>query len=224
MCIKAAIKVFFIALSLNYLCTGCGEAPIPPTVLWNTQEICGRDKGSSTERESIYRAKIPQNWIRRDPASDESIVDTTKALCEFVIAEETGQIRITIHNFPFNQMQDRIPPAAQIARWRRQFDSLDAATLRMTPQAYAGFVGMNFEGTGILKGQTNTVMGWSMQLAPEHYQSLSKSNSLSEQKQREQMRADFTIKAVGDPLLVAKHRDQIEKFARSFELIQEIPL
>ena len=55
---------------------------------------------------------------------------------------------------------------AQIMRWKRQFEQLDPATTSVKPQAFSGFVGYLFEGTGILSGETKTVLGWAMELGP----------------------------------------------------------
>jgi hypothetical protein len=71
------------------------------------------------------------------------------------------------------------------------------------------------------------MLGWAMQLAPEHYATLTaaknKALQLEESEEINQMRADFTIKATGPKPLIKLHKDAINNFARSFELINSIP-
>lgn len=71
------------------------------------------------------------------------------------------------------------------------------------------------------------MMGWTMQLAPEHYSQLAlkiqMAKSTIDRNHYSQMRSDFTIKATGPRSLMETHRNAILAFARSFELIEEIP-
>lgn len=186
------------------------------------QDICGRDNGVQLGRTPIYRANVPSKWIRHT-SLNESIADTKKAICEFSIEDQGRQIRITIHSFPSQTIDERIPPAAQIARWKRQLDPLDLASVNVVPQSHGGFAGFLFEGSGILNNEQTTILGWSMQLAPEHYRHLIPGNNTDEANLLRQMRSDYTIKAVGPYDLVAKYKRSIMAFADSFELIQEIP-
>lgn len=187
----------------------CSTSPKEDIVL---HSICGRDAAHTL----IYRIKAPAAWEHHPPSSDESLTDTTKALCEFMIDK---QIRITIHNFPSESLEKRIPPEAQISRWRRQFSFLDPNATVISLQAYSGFKGLLFEGSGMLNGSKQTMMGWSMQLAPVHYRALTHLNLLN----LDQLRSDITIKAVGPSEIMEQYRDQIIRFARSFELIEAIP-
>lgn len=171
--------------------------------------IPARDDGQSLDRPLIYRALAPQNWIRLelDPAS--SIADSTKANCEFQIEEGEEKIRITCHTFPILEGK-RIPPQAQIARWKRQLENLDQLSVHVTPNSHGGFSGLFFEG----EGNQVKVLGWSMQLGEVYLRQL----GLEKEK-----RADYTIKAVGPPSMIEKHRHEIIQFANSFELIDELP-
>lgn len=190
------------------------------------QEIAGRDLPADSppySRQIVYRAKVPSEWIRIDPTVNDSISDTMKPLCEFQIKEGTETIRITIHNFPTDNIEDRIPPEVQIARWRRQFTLLDPAKAFVVPQARGGFAGLQFEGTGIFKGDPATMLGWSMQLANEHYRTLKAIDRIEGKGHYKQMSADYTIKASGPVGLMEKNRESIIEFAKSFELINEIP-
>ena len=177
----------------------------------------------------IYRARIPSEWIRRDPLPEEQLADTTKAICEFIIYRPGSEdlIRITIHNFPSDKIEDRIPPSAQIARWQRQFELLLPHCSNKTAQAFSGYLGLMFIGSGILNGKETTMVGFSMQLAPEHYRTLSHPLALEsspiDAETRLQMRSDVTIKAVGPKQSMNEHQDAIINMARSFELIDEIP-
>lgn len=194
------------------------------TTLSFYQEIAGRDQ----QRKPIYRVKVPANWIRKDLDLNDSLEDTTKALCEFFIPGSPEPIRITIHNFPIDKPSERIPPNAQIARWKRQFTQLDPLSVSITSQSYSGFAGQFFEGKGILSDKSMVMMAWAMQLAPEHVSTLSLNISMALHHSMDasiyrQMRADVTIKATGQQELMEQQRQAIISFAHSFELIQEIP-
>lgn len=195
---------------------GCQSDSSPPTASW--QEIQGREQESNGIRTALYRMHIPYNWIRRDPLPTASLADTTLSLCDFFILEEEEKIRIAIHNFPFQAPEDRIPPTAQIARWKRQFDVLFNEASSVIPQAFSGYSGLLFVGAGKKNNTDEMVLAWSLQLAPEHDQSLSLEKPLEKQ-----LRADVTIKASGPQKLMEKYRDEIISSARSFELIEEIP-
>lgn len=195
-----------------FLLAACQTADRPQGHIFRT-EICGRDDGISLNREPIYRIAAPYDWERLDPSSTESTSDTTTPLCEFLIIEGADQIRIAIHNFPSDSFEGRIPPQAQIMRWQNQFDPIDSASLTITPQSFSGYSGMLIEASGLQKGKPLTLMAWALQLAPEHYRSL----------KDKQMRSDVTIKASGPKFLMRKYREVIFAFARSFELIEEIP-
>lgn len=181
------------------------------------QRIYGRDENAHGP---LYQVKAPLKWIRCDPILKESLHNTMEPLCEYKINDSEGDpIRISIHNFPSKHLEDRIPPSAQIARWKQQFDYLDPISVVITPQAFGGFSGFLFEGSGILKGKRTTVIGWSMQLTPELYRRLEQNDNFVD---NDQMRSDYTIKAQGDPNLIAKYKQSIIAFGRSFELIRPI--
>lgn len=175
---------------------------------WTLHEICGRDKDHTL----VYRIKSPKEWKIVHPEKNEDLSDSKKSLCEFLIQDELGDIKITIHNFTSKSLEERIPPLSQIMRWKKQFEDLDKESVTITPQSYSGFIGLLFEATGKLNGQKQTMICWSMQIAKEHYRIL----------QNEQMKADYTIKIVGLQELVKDKTHEIIKFARSFELIDEI--
>jgi hypothetical protein len=195
------------------LLQGCGTDTTPPVSM---EQFCGRDEGSQG-RQPLYRARVPAGWLRQDTPEGESIADTTKSLCSFTITEAGETIHITIHNFPTNQMEERIPPLAQVARWRRQVPQ--ATFEKLQPQAYGGFSGICVE----LCDTDRAMLAWSMQLAPEHYQQLIVDGTPEHRHNHKQMRSDYTIKAVGPVDLMQRHKKEIVRFARSFELIEEIP-
>jgi len=182
--------------------------------------IKGRD--FTNKRFPVYRINTPNSWIRCDPLPKESLTDTTKPLCEFVIKDPHGAIRIAIHNFATDTIDQRISPIAQVERWKRQFTTISPTDISVTPQAFSGYEGLYFRGTGDLKGANTTVLAWSLCLAPEHYRMLSHAEEDMAALYRE-MRADVTIKAVGRADMMELHEEDIIDFARSFELIEEIP-
>jgi len=179
-------------------------------------EICGREFKSA----AIYRVKAPFQWQFHGPEITENLSDTKKPLCEFFIQEDRHEIRITIHNFPSKTIEDRIPPSAQIIRWKRQFEEFNPLTVSTLPQSFGGFVGAFFEASGKIEGAGITMLCWSMQIAPEHYRRLS--GNVSEQSKNEEIRSCYTIKAMGPVVLIEKNRKTIINFARSFELVNEI--
>lgn len=208
----------FLVICLG-LCS-CASAPEQETST-TTQEIKGRD--FTGRRFAVYRARVPETWIRRDPLPNESLNDTTKALCEYIIKEKNGIIRISIHNFPTDTIDQRIAPAAQVARWQRQFTSLSPTDYSITPQTFNGYTGLYFKGEGKLHNSQSMMLGWSLVLAPEHYRMLSHGSNDEENKKYREMRADVTIKAIGPISMMEHHEGDISRFARSFELIEEIP-
>ena len=203
-------------LFLLILCTSCNqhsEKIIPHSV----QEINGRDEIISygqKVRRPVYQAKVPLVWQRHDPSEQESLMDTTKPIVTFTINEK---LRLTVHNFPTHSLEERIPPGAQLERWGSQ---LTGGTFRSEKVGHGGFIGLYFEG---VKGAA-TVCAWSMQLDLQHYQTLHfLAATVEEEEHYRQMTADYTIKVSGPSDLIEKHRDEIQLFADSFELIGEIP-
>lgn len=190
------------------------------------QEIKGRD--DTHGRFAVYRARIPKEWVRHDPLPNESLADSTKAICEFIIKDSNEMIRIAIHNFPCDPTDSKPPPAAQVARWQRQFLSLSATDSYTVPQVFNGFTGLFFKGIGEMKREATiediTVLAWALQIAPEHHRMLSYPPQQEQAPIYREMRADVTIKAVGPQKITATHEEDIINFAHSFELIEEIPV
>ncbi len=187
---------------LLLFCIGC-SGPSNEFESLNTQEIVGREP----EKIPLYRLKVPTHWKCERPLPDESLVDTRKALCSFVINDA---VKVTIHNFPAETLDQRIPPLAQLQRWKQQLKDVDPMDFVTIPQSFSGYVGLLLEGPGI--------MAWSLQLGRQQFR------SLSDPQFPMQMRADITIKVTGPAELIKEHRSQILATARSFELIEEIPL
>lgn len=211
------MNVFNLFIVFSFLLCSCSDNN--QKTLIPMQEIKGRDYNGS--RFGVYRARVPPAWIRKDSLPEESLIETTKPIGEFLISNNHEIIRITIHNFQTDNLDQRIPPAAQIARWQRQFEVLIAEESSILPQAFSGYSGLKFKGVGILNKNDSMVLGWSLQLNKEHYRTLSQS---SEDKPLfREMRADITIKAVGPKEFMEANEEEIVRFARSFELIQEIP-
>lgn len=187
----------YLNLLLLFLLLSCSSQKDAKTAYY--QDVKGRNDIT------IYRIKVPQNWKRIDPETPP--IDTKIAICEFFIEDPEGSIRITLHNFPSQTIDNRIPPGSQIARWKRQLPMVHE---NITPQSFSGYVGFLYEGDDGEKA----MMGWIMQLGPEQYSRLSPT----------ELKSDVTIKALGPLPLIQKHRQKIVNFARSFELISEIPL
>ena len=162
-------------------------------------------EGACAVRRPTYRAKVPSGWKRVEPEG--TIEDTTLPNVTFLIGEE---IHLYVHTFPTQSLEERIPPQAQITRWVRQ---IGEQPHQVTPIGHGGFAGLQLESADVLAR--------SLQLDLEHYQTLSFLASTKEEEEYyKQMRADYTIKVVGP---YEKHREEIDLFANSFELIQELP-
>lgn len=207
---------FFICLLL-IICSACAKTK--PKMLEDWTQLPGRGHPLTY----VYRVKAPQSWTYHAPIF-ETLSDTTKPIGEFVIDDGKESVLITIHNFPSVSQKDRIPPQAQISRWQRQFENLDSSSMNITPQSFSGFVGMLFEGTGSIKGDPASMLAWSMQLAPEHYLTLQYPYNAAQAEKFPCMCADITIKAVGSPEMIQQYKDDIVQFARTLELIEEIPV
>ena len=213
-------RIVYFALLFGLFFYSCSEGN-KKIIQIPMQNIKGRDYEG--KRFNVYRVRVPAHWIRKDSFPDESLIDTKKALCEFLIPLGKETIRIAIHNFPSETIDQRIPPSAQIARWKRQFEVLIPSESSTIPQAYSGYSGLKFKGVGDLNHIDSMVLGWSLQISQEHYRTLSHPVNFSDKNLYREMRADITIKAVGPKALMEENEEEINRFARSFELIEEIP-
>lgn len=205
-------------LCLLSSCADSSPSSVPSSTS-STQIISGRNYGE--RRFPVYRVRVPNGWVRRDILPEEPLTDTTKPIVEFLIPGGTEHIRISIHNFPSDTIEQRIPPSGQVARWQRQLHELVATESHTMPQAFGGFVGLAYRGVGKLNQVDMMILGWTLQIGDVHYRMLS-SSSQNSNLYRE-MRADVTIKAVGPKNLMESMEEDILAFARSFELIEEIP-
>lgn len=212
-----------IALVTMTSCSQTETIPHPHT-FHGYQEIKGRDNEMS-HRLPVYRVKVPANWERQDHGPEESVKDTTKSLVSYSIHQNGETIKITIHNFPYQQLSQRIPSHFQVDRWQKQFSYSDPTSTSISPESFSGFYGHLFENTGIQHGKEITIYAWAMELASEHDRSLviEAEHYPNKALKVEQMRANFTIKAQGPKQLMHQYKKQIFSFARSFELIDELP-
>lgn len=211
--IKHKLKTLTLFLLLLVSC----HSPSSTSSQWYF--IAGRNEENSLHRPLLYHILAPSHWICQTPLKSESIVDTTKPNCTFYIQEGGQSIRITIHTFPFQSLQMRISPLAQITRWKKQFKELDPLWNKMAPISWGGFHGLYFEGQGLVQNEPIRVMGWSMQLASGYVHQLNLNKHLLDHWKQ----ADYTIKASGPPILMEKHRLSILAFAQTFEFIDELP-
>lgn len=209
-------NTLWAVFTLSFFLIGCEQSDFTQTT-W--QHFCCRDHGDPVERLALYRAKVPVSWTRED--SRESVMDSRKPICAFLIGDAHDPVHLTIHTFTFESFEQRIPPAIQVARWKRQFDDLDSSTLIVDQRSYGGFTGLSLQACGRIKDADTAVIGYSMQLAPQHWMALQ--NEHSDQYKHKQMSADYTLKAIGSPASIARWKDEIELFANSFELIDEVP-
>lgn len=200
----------FLLLLFFSLLASCSSDP-GDQGQWQT--ISSRSFFKNVERTPLYRVKVPKHWERVNPGKEVSLDDSREALCTFFLGEHA--IRITLHNFPSQTLAQRIAPQAQVARWRQQFNPKHFD--HTMPLSFSGYVGLFYEGEGRVKGEETKVLGWALQIANEHYRTLSHESFHPEQ------RADVTIKITGPPHVVEREREALITFAESFELIEEIP-
>lgn len=182
--------------------TSCESASLRNEATWKTiQDRIDRP---------LYHAAVPTNWVEmpRDPA--EKLSDTTFAIATWQIDD----VKITLHTFPVETLENRIPPQSQVSRWIKQLHPLDEESVRIEPAGHSGYLGLFVEA----EGETTGLLAWSMQLAPEHFLSFTSLVPLDVH-----LRADYTIKAVGPKEALARQRESILSFAQSFEMMDEIP-
>jgi len=215
---KKNFKLLSLTFLLIFLISSCQEPKKIKEKHW--QFISARDNGLSFDRPFVYRAIAPTNWIRKNPKNDESIQDTRKANCEFYLLNEEKEkgMRLTIHTFPIQNLQLSISNEAQIARWKQQFSYLNPLSIKVTSLSRGGFNGLAFEAEGIIDDKQTMVIAWSMKLAPLYSHLLQQTREV-----KQELLADYTIKVVGDPEFMKTNRLDIIEFAKSFELIEELP-
>ena len=218
----------FSALSfILILLASCNpNSPIPenPKADSILETIKGRDEAKDDLRRiQVYHIQTPKSWIRKDPLPDHSITDTKEALVEFIIKENQDLIRISIHNFPYDKSEERIPQIAQVTRWQNQFQHLEKELSSITQDSFNGYSALVFEGVGVMDGEKKQMLAYAMQLPKVHFNALLHPKEINKIVLYRQMRGDVTIKAVGNDDLMEKHKDAIIAFAKSFEMIEEIP-
>lgn len=188
-----------LPLLLLLALSACGSDERPPEIKTRQTTLCGREMGRP-----LYQAEISLNWKKIEPGSHQNLSDTTLPICSF----EKGNILITVHNFPISSLEQRIPPLAQITRWKEQ--QFHTHNGDVTPSAHGGFGGFRLEaydpyGKGMI--------AYAMQMTPSLFRAI----------QDPQIKADYTIKAVGPSSEIEAERNAIDAFANSFELINPIP-
>lgn len=144
-------------------------------------------RGRLNER-PLYQADVPFDWKRIDY---QDLSDTKNP----IVAFETSQGTVTVHNFP----NIKIPPEAQIARWKEQMKGED---YEIYPVSHGGFGGFCIEGT--------STIAYAMQLTPLLYSAITDPDQ----------KADYTIKFTGEKKI---DKEEIAQFAMSFEWIFPFP-
>lgn len=168
----------------------------------------------------IYYAEVPVHWKSIPPSPEQNLQDTTLPIYTFLIGKEPS-IRLTVHTFPGYSLETRIPPETQIKRWEKQFQDPHAD---ITKTAHGGFGGYRIEAYNKHSKRPSALLGYSMQLNSQLFQILEIPHTEEEKEVFFEMRADYTIKAVGSPEMILRYRKEIDAFAESFELIDPIPL
>ncbi|MDP1836482.1 MAG: hypothetical protein Q8K75_11235, partial [Chlamydiales bacterium] len=121
----------FLILILSFTFFSCSQTH-EASHSW--QEIRGRD------HLPVNRARVPSSWQRHEVTGP--LHDTMLPLCEFTI----DSLKIAIHNFPADTLDERIPPIAQVSRWKRQLALTEPTDSITSPVGHGGFIGMHLSG------------------------------------------------------------------------------
>ncbi len=211
-----------ILLILSFVAAACSSYIEESSKQYRWEKIQGRGDG-----DAVYRIRVPRSW-KRMPASEEAYAGyKEQANAAFYIKGEGETIRVAIYTFPSKTLEERMTVDAQVLRWRRQFNVLEPDTIIIIPQSYGGFAGVFLAAEGTLEGYgifEKMMLGWAMNIDTEFYHVLSEiKGSEEEENYAYQMRADYTIEAIGGKDLMEKHKKDIIESARTFELIKDIP-
>lgn len=199
-----------LAVLLFLLLTACDEFVSQDH---HGELISGRDNGTPPyARENLWRIKRPLPWNRKKEPSG-SIQDSRIAVAEFQIGEGEQAISVFIHSFPSNSEEERIPPMAQVNRWKEQLDKSTPLEFHLSRQAFSGYAGLLLDARGKKNGKDVRMLAWALSLSPKNYYVLGGGERAS----------DIIIKVLGDEESVDLHEEEIRSFARSFELIEAIP-
>lgn len=174
-----------------FFLVGCHEVEHPNT---KKELFSGRHK-----KTEIYHADVPFHWERVETLTD--LTDTKTPICSYKIGDDI----LTLHNFPYTEIENRIPPEAQIKRWQ---DQIPHGIYDITPLSNGGFGGFRLESTNEEKG----MIAYAMQLTPVIFRSFNDPD----------LKADYTIKFTGNLDSIDLNRRDIDAFALSFEFIAPI--
>lgn len=200
--------LYLCFIFLTFLVSSCENTPEEQLQII---EVKGRsERARLTPKLETYRMMVPQGWEIEFPPDEDPLLDTTMPL----LTLRFGDVVAVFHNFPAESLEQRIPPIAQVTRWKKQFESLSEPTLQIFPFATSGFTGLQFEAVGIQKNEPIKVLAWSMQLTPELFQRLPEHAS--------QQKGDWTLKASGPPDQLEMVQEDLFRVARSIELLEEL--
>lgn len=207
----------FIPYCALLLCS-CSSPSEQQSYSWH--EILGRDE-EAIAREAIYRIRVPAGWQILEQTYP-SVIDTTLPLSEYAYQSDNGWLKATVYNFPTDEIEMRIPIENQAIRWRKQLGGSQTEE-KLAPQSFNGFHGVLYANIGILSGEETAMLAWALHIGKDHYYAIMDEASSKSTAKKRQMRADVAIKVIGSPELLQQQYSEIEAFARSFELIDEIP-
>lgn len=156
----------------------------------------------------IYSAKIPGNWVIIMPKEDADLKDTKIPLISFNLPDG---ILVTFHTFPGDSLENRIPPMAQIERWKNQFKGKDFELIPLSRCGFGGYCLRIFDDSGMI--------GYAMQLTPTLFQSMLYPHFKIEELYFTEMRGDFTVKAIGKGSALEREQKIIDDFVKSLKWI-----
>lgn len=93
-------------------------------------------------------------------------------------------------------------PQRVVLNWSRELNGANLATVALSHEAHNGFAGLSL----FVDNGQSALFGWAMELDP----------SFGQEPKR------YTVRAFGPLSEVEEHRLEIERFARSIELINEL--
>lgn len=118
---------------------------------------------------------------------------------------------VTFHTFPSDSLDKRIPPTAQIERWKKQLNGKESEITPYTRCGFGGFRIVCFEEKGMI--------GYAMQLTPPLFQAMLYPHSKLEDVYFTEMRSDYTVKAVGSGKALENEAVNIDSFVKSLKWI-----
>lgn len=203
-------------LLILFLCIawGCEKSTTP-----SYKEVFAYGRGEDSS--PVYRLFIPQDWETL-PLSEQGKVDSREPNLTLLAPIGDKKLPIYFHNFPVANLNERIPPEAQVQRWKEQIPKI--VFEKTEPVSRGGFFGLYAQIEGAKEERAIKTLAVAMQLDPTFARDLSQRHeTLIDANALAQTLADYTLKCMGSEEEIEKIKEAFEKIAASIELIEELP-